>query len=206
MERAAKKEVKHSFEPFKNIRVLAIDDSPPICNKDFERQSFLIGVLWRNGTIEGVLSTKVNWDGNDATEKITEMIRTSRFSNQIQSIFINSVTVAGLNIINISLLSQSLKIPAIAITRHPPSVKKLENAVQKLKEKSFSDSLIYSKLSNLNNAGEPIPVNTKPKTYIQFSGINKFDAAKLVKAVGLEPLRISHLFASGLSGESKGRF
>lgn len=199
-------QTRASFTLSKNIRILAIDDSPPLEDKEIGKSSFLIGVLWRDGKIEGIISTKVKWDGDDATEKILEMIKRSRFSNQIQSMFINSITVAGLNIIDISHLSKSLRIPVLAVTRHPPSVKELENAIRKLKEKNFPQPSIELKLSRLKNAGEPISIKTKPRVYIQFAGINKFEASELIKTAGLEPLRISHLISSGLSGESKGRF
>lgn len=187
-----------SIRVSKNIRILAIDDSPREGSI-----SYLIGIIWRNGIVEGVLSTKVEYDGRDSTERIIEMINRSRFSKQINLILINSITVAGLNIVDIKQLSHSLSIPVIAVTRHHPRVEELERAVRELEGSEAQEE----KLRAIREAGEPFRIKTRPELYAQVAGMDRFRASELIKSVGIEPLRIAHLVSSALVlGESKGRF
>ncbi|MEM3369274.1 MAG: DUF99 family protein [Candidatus Micrarchaeia archaeon] len=190
---------KESIKIDKNIRILAVDDTPRI-----NSSSFLIGIVYRNGIVEGAVSTKITYDWNDGTEQITKMIKRSRFSNQIKLILLNSITMGGLNIIDISKLSASLSIPVIAITRHPPRVSELEKAVSKL---DIPEEEKERKLNAIKNAGEPFKIKTKPILYAQAAGIDRFKAMEAIKIIGIEPLRLSHIIASALVlGESKERF
>ena len=192
------------FKISKNLRILAIDDSPPISTSG-RQQSLLIGVIYRDGKIEGVLSTKVDWDGEDSTEKIIQMIKSSRFANQIQIILINSITVAGLNIIDIKNLHEEFSIPVVAITRHKPSIADLQEAVRKLKE--HSADLKERKIGNIKKAGEPVEIKFKPRLFSQFAGIDRYQLIEFINEFGIEPLRLAHIISSGVvSGESKGRF
>ncbi|MEM3455123.1 MAG: DUF99 family protein [Candidatus Micrarchaeia archaeon] len=190
---------KESIKIDKNIRILAVDDTPRI-----NSSSFLIGIVYRNGIVEGAVSTKITYDGNDGTEQIIKMIKRSRFSNQIKLILLNSITMGGLNIIDISKLSASLSIPVIAITRHQPRVSELEKAVSKL---DIPEEEKERKLNAIKNVGEPFKIKTKPILYAQAAGIDRFKATEAIKIIGIEPLRLSHIIASALVlGESKGRF
>jgi endonuclease V-like protein UPF0215 family len=192
------------FKISKNLRILAIDDSPPISTSG-RQQSLLIGVIYRDGKIEGVLSTKVDWDGEDSTEKITQMIKSSRFANQIQIILINSITVAGLNIIDIKNLHEEFSIPVVAVTRHRPSIADLQEAVRKLKEHSADAK--ERKIESIKKAGEPVEIKFKPRLFSQFAGINRYQLIEFINEFGIEPLRLAHIISSGVvSGESKGRF
>ncbi|MEM3407932.1 MAG: DUF99 family protein [Candidatus Micrarchaeia archaeon] len=190
---------KESIKIDKNIRILAVDDSPRI-----NSSSFLIGIVYRNGIVEGAVSTNITYDGDDSTEQIIKMVKRSRFSNQIKLILLNSITMGGLNIIDISELSNSLSIPVIAITRHLPRVSELEKAVDRLE---ISKEEKERKLNAIKNAGEPFKIKTKPILYAQVAGIDRFKAMEAIKDIGIEPLRLSHIIASALVlGESKGRF
>ena len=58
------------------IRILGIDDSP---FSKTDGTALVVGVIFRGGNfLDGVLSCRVAVDGNDATEKLTGMIRGSR--------------------------------------------------------------------------------------------------------------------------------
>jgi endonuclease V-like protein UPF0215 family len=192
------------FKISKNLRILAIDDSPPISTSD-KQQSLLVGVIYRDGKIEGVLSTKVDWDGEDSTEKIIRMIRSSRFANQIQIILINSITVAGLNIIDIKELQEEFSIPVVAITRHKPSISDLQEAVRKLKDCKEDEKI--RKIESIKKAGEPVEIKFKPRLFSQFLGMDRYQLIDFVNTFGIEPLRLAHIISSGIVlGESKGRF
>jgi len=192
------------FKLSKNIRILAIDDSPPFSDSKGKMQSLLIGIIYRDGKIEGVLSTRVEVDGEDSTEKIIQMVKSSRFANQIQIVLTNSITVGGLNIIDIKQLYKEFSIPIVAITRHKPFVSKLEAAVNKL---NCSIEEKNKKIEKIKNAGEPVEIKSKPHLFSQFVGINKYQLIDFLNLFGIEPLRLAHLISSGIIlGESKGRF
>ena len=56
----------------KEIRVIGIDDSP--FNKYKKDRVLIVGTIFRGGSLlDGVLSTKVDIDGEDSTKKIIEM-------------------------------------------------------------------------------------------------------------------------------------
>ena len=76
----------------KEIRVIGIDDSP--FNKFKKGKVLVVGTVFRGGLfLDGVLSTKVNIDGNDSTKKITEMINKCKFKPQLQCIFLDGIAV-----------------------------------------------------------------------------------------------------------------
>ncbi|MBI4399559.1 DUF99 family protein, partial [Candidatus Micrarchaeota archaeon] len=113
------------------IRVIGIDDSP-FAKKDTE--VLIVGVIYRKSLVEGVLSTRIERDGNDSTGKILNMIKRSRFRDQLHAIFINSIKLGGFNIVDIELLSRELSLPVICVTRRNPDKKTAEAALKKLKD------------------------------------------------------------------------
>lgn len=175
----------------KKIRAIGIDDSP---FKKGDNHCFIIGVIYRPEIVEGVLSTKIKIDGNDATDKIIEMIKRSRFSDEIKVIFLNSITFGGLNIVDINKISKSLNAPVVCITRKKPTLK-LKKLVEKLKKETMNVPPFFE-------------VN---RVYVQCTG----DSIKKIKEyINLftnignvpEPLRLAHIIASGVfTGQSRGR-
>lgn len=174
----------------KKIRAIGIDDSP---FKKGDNHCFIIGVIYRPEIVEGVLSTKIKIDGNDATDKIIEMIKRSRFSDEIKVIFLNSITFGGLNIVDINKISKSLNVPVACITRKKPTLK-LKKLVEKLKKETI-------------NPPKAFEIN---EIYAQYVG----DFKKIKEYINLftnignvpEPLRLAHIIASGVfTGQSRGR-
>ncbi len=76
----------------KGIRILAVDDGP--LDKS-GKGVLVVGIVGREGTIEGVLSFRVDADGSDATERLSATIQKTRFRDQIKLIALNGVTLAG---------------------------------------------------------------------------------------------------------------
>ncbi len=183
----------------KEIRVLGIDDSP---FKKFQKDNVLVvGTIFRGGIfLDGVLSTKVNIDGNDATKKITGMINKCKFKPQLQCIFLNGIAVAGFNVIDILNLNKKTKIPVIAIIRKMPDIKKIRETLIRINKKS--------KIKLIEKAGPVIPIG---KIYAQLAGISVEKAKEILeiactRSLIPEALRISHLIASGIvEGESRGK-
>lgn len=183
----------------KEIRVLGIDDAP--FNKFKRGKVLVVGAVYRGGSfLDGILSTKVNVDGNNATEKIIEMINKCKFKLQLQCIFLDGIAVGGFNVIDVKQLNKKTGIPVIIIIRRNPNLKKIKETLIRINKKN--------KIKLIEKAGSVVSVS---KIYIQLTGLSVERAKEILKIVCTrslipEPIRIAHLIASGVThGESRGK-
>jgi len=177
----------------RGIRVLGIDDSPFYKS---DKNALVVGVVMRQGIVEAVLSTHVEVDGNDATDKLIGMISSSRYSKpkQLHCIMLGSIMLAGFNVVDIKRLSQLLQVPVIAVTRKKPDVQLVLRTLERI------------------GMGEKIPLVEKAGMvhrhayYMQIAGTSFEEAKKIIEQVGIEPVRLAHIVAGGVArGESRGR-
>ena len=176
------------------IRILAVEDGP-FTRKDKSALAFCL--VGRDGLVEGALSFKVRVDGDDATAKLLNSIKRSRFRSQIKMIVMNGITLGGLNIVNIPLLHKSLKIPIIAITRKRPRRGLMLKAVKKYSQNG-------RRLAVFNSISNQTSLNKIENFYVQSIGIKVSEIGKFVPTC-LKLLRLGHIVASGIvKGESKG--
>jgi endonuclease V-like protein UPF0215 family len=181
------------------IRVLGVDDGTFVPHtKGFAP---MIGVVFRGGFwLDGVMSTKVEVDGFDATDKIASMTINSPHYKQLRVIMLDGVTFAGFNVVDIKRLNAETKLPIIAVTRDRPNLKEIHDALEHLPESE-------KRWKAVMNAGEILEVTTRnesEKVFIEVSGILEEDAKKIVKLTSTrssvpEALRVAHLIASGVS-------
>ncbi len=183
----------------KEIRVIGIDDAP---FDKFKRGNVLvIATIFRGGSwLDGVLSTKVNIDGTDATKKLADMINKCKFKPQLQAILLDGIALGGFNVIDIKELNKKTKIPVIVTIGRYPNFKKIENTLKKLKK--------HKEFNLIKKAG---PVHEFNNIYFQIKGIDIKKTRQILKITCTrslipEPIRIAHLIASGIiNGESKGK-
>ena len=183
----------------KEIRVVGIDDAP--FKKSQNGEVLIVGTIFRGGLfLDGVLSTKVKIDGDDATEKIAEMILKCKFKPQLQCILLNGIAVAGFNIIDIKYLNRKTKLPVIVVIRKSPNIKLIKETLIKIN--------MQEKIILIEKAGSIARIG---KIFIQLAGLNMETAKEILKITCTrslipEPIRISHLIASGIiNGESRGK-
>ncbi len=191
---------KTSFRVIKpEIRVLGVDDGSFIPHT--KGQVPVIGVVFRGGYwLDGVMHTKIEVDGFDATEKIVSMITSSPHYKQLRVVMLNGITFAGFNIVDVKALNDATKLPVITVTREKPDFADIRKALQNL-------TCSEERWKAILNAGEPFEVFTrtaKAKVYMQTVGISKEDAQKIVRLTSTrsnipEALRVAHLIASGIS-------
>ena len=199
------------------MRVIGIDDSP--FNKFKKGKVLVVGTVFRGGLfLDGVLSTKVDIDGDDSTKKITDMITKCKFKPQLQCIFLDGIAVAGFNVIDVEELNKKTKLPVIVIIRRNPNIEKIKKTLVRIgkihenqrfsghrKSKGFSSE---NKIKLIEKAGSVVPVG---EIYIQLAGLSIEKAKEILKIVCTrslipEPIRIAHLIASGITfGESRGK-
>ena len=187
------------------IRVIGIDDSP-FDKQNKSKKVLVIGVIYRQNIVEGILSTHITRDGTDSTLKLQKMISESRFSSQIKIILLHGTMMAGLNVIDIQKLSENLKLPVIAVTKTKPDMKSVYDALKKANPKTFEmKKKIIERIAE--KCGEFEKTNIKgDKYYIQSAGMTQMEAADILSKFGIESLRLAHIIGSGIvKGESSGR-
>ncbi len=185
------------------IRIIGWDDAP------FEKKNKNVGVfgaIFRGGFwMDGLLSTKIRVDGDDATKKIAASINNARHKEQLRIIMIDGITLGGFNVVDLERLHEETNMGVIAITRKMPDFLKIKKALENLNGGAKKWALIQK-------AGVPFEIKTDERSiYCQVSGINRKDAASIIRlsstrAIIPEPLRIAHLIAAGVTkGEFHGR-
>jgi len=181
------------------IRVLGVDDGVFIPHS--KGLVDVVGVVFRGGYwLDGVMRTEIEVDGLDATEKIATMIIESPHYKQLRVIMLSGITFAGFNVVDIKELCNKTSLPVIALTRDPPKMEEIKQALENLPEKEKRWKAIL-------NAGEIIEVQTREgeePIYMQIAGLERRDAEKIVRITSTrsnipEPLRAAHIIASGLT-------
>lgn len=183
----------------KEMRVIGIDDAP--FDKFKKGKVLVVGAVFRGGSfLDGILSTKVNIDGNDSTEKIIGMINKSKFKLQLQCIFLDGIAVGGFNVIDVKELSKKTKLPVIVIIRRKPNIENIKKTLIRIGKKN--------KIKLIEKAGSVVPIG---EIYVQLTGIGIEKAKEILKITCTrslipEAVRIAHLIASGITfGESRGK-
>ena len=181
------------------IRVIGIDDSP--FNKFKDKKVLVVGVVMRGGLyVDGILSTKVSVDGDDATKNIIKMINNCKFKPQLQCIFLDGIAVGGFNVVDIQELNKKTNLPVIVVIRANPNIKKINETLLKINQKE--------KIKLIEKAGKAIQIKN---IFVQTAGIKIEKAREILNIVCTrslipEPLRLAHIIAAGIiSGGSKGR-
>lgn len=184
----------------KEIRILGIDDSN-FTRED--REVLIVGALLRGGFwIDGVVSTYVERDGLDATEKIAKMICNARYKD-VRTIMLKGITVAGFNLVDIEQLNQDTGRPIVVVMRKMPDLESIEKALTNLNHKE-------KRVEIIKKAGKIYEgkVQENSDIFFQFKGIEEADARELIRISSMhsnipEPLRVAHIIATGVvKGES----
>jgi uncharacterized protein len=184
----------------KELRVIGIDDAPFDKFDPLQKFVMVVGTVFRGGSfMDGLLSCRVEKDGEDATYRIIEMINECKFKPQIQAIFLDGIAVAGFNVINPISVFKETKVPVVVVIRDYPDFKKMFSALEKLG--------MHRKIDIIKKMPKPLKVQD---IYVQSIGISKEETKKLLKICCThsnlpEAIRVAHLVASGLvEGESRG--
>jgi hypothetical protein len=188
----------------KEIRILAWDDGP----FEFRSKSktILVGVVFRGGEfMDGLMKLEIDVDGDDAEEKIINIINKSKHKGQVRIMMLDGITFGGFNTVDIRNIYEKTKIPVIVVNRIRPDLEKFVDTIKKLPNSE-------RRLKAVENAGEFYSVKIKNKSiYFQCHGIDINDAKEIIRLTSTrslipEPLRIAHLIATGIIlGESVGR-
>jgi hypothetical protein len=179
-------------------RIIGFDDGP--FDKFKDKEAIIVGTVYRGGNyLDGLISTKVDIDGFDATLKIIQLVKNSKWIGQVRAIMLDGIAVAGFNIINATRLSKETDIPVIVVMRQYPDYEGMFRAMKKLG--------MQEKIRLIEELGKPEKVDD---IYIQRVNITSREAMQILKITCThshipEPIRIAHIIASGIvKGESHG--
>ena len=191
------------YEIKKEVRILGIDDAS--FNLFCDEKTILVGAIFRGGLwLDGVLKTEIEVDGNDATEKIIEMVKSTKHKD-VRVIMLDGITFGGFNVANIKKIFGETGLGVIAVVRKLPDFGEIENVIK-------GYEYYEERKESIRVAGIPVKVETMPDKfiYVQCCGIKFEDAEYIVKLSSTrslvpEPIRVAHLIASGIAlGESRG--
>jgi hypothetical protein len=150
--------------------------------------------------MDGLLTSAVTEDGDDATSCLVNMITPSPFFEQIQLILLGGVTLGGFNFVDVFELHQRTERPVMVVVRKFPDGDSIKKALANVPDH-------VRKREMLRHTPTLQQVNG---LWVQAVGLSNEEAAASLVASTLhghfpEPLRVAHLIAGGVTrGRSKG--
>ncbi len=185
------------------VRVLGIDDGPFTFSA---AGTPVVGVVMRlPNYVEGVMCSEVSIDGLEATDVVVNMVKKSKYREQVRLIIVDGIALGGFNVLDLDEIYLKTEIPVCSITRDKPSISAIERALRK----HFSDWEQRLKLITKNTL-EPIRGAHKP-IYVCVKGMSMGELKLLLRRATVrgalpEALRVAHLIAAAMvKGESEGK-
>ncbi|MFX1377565.1 MAG: DUF99 family protein [Promethearchaeota archaeon] len=178
-----------------NPIIIGIDDAP-FELKTKAKTTQLIGVICQGVRTVNIIKTEIQIDGNDASEKLIEMVKENE--KHVQYILTHSITFGGFNLINLNQIYYELEKPIIAVNERKVDIDSVIKAI-KLK---FPDTYKF-KIQNIIDAGSLF--HTQIETagglsdiYFHIKGIEINQAELLLKKTCIdsktpECIRLAHL-------------
>jgi hypothetical protein len=182
----------------RSLRALGIDDGP------FERGSrrpvLVVGAIYSASAFEGLLSTRVQPDGYNATDRLIGMITGSKFHSQLHVVMLDGITLGGFNVVDLPTLAEETGVPCIAVVRRRPDLQAVRRAVSRLPQPRRRAALF-------DRAGE---VHRAGALWFQAAGLRaelgrEVIASSVLQGNMPECLRAAHLIARGIEWGESGR-
>ena len=179
--------------------VVGFDDCP------FEREHrgdvAVIGAVFANSRLEGVLRGSVRRDGANATRNLVRLITDSKYADQLQLVMLQGIAFAGFNVVDLPRLHRELDLPVLVVVRRLPRLDRVCSALRRVPGGTRKWALI-------ERLSPPEPVGS---VFVQRAGLSLAEAAGAIARHAVhgtipEPLRTAHLIAGGIAaGQSRGR-
>ena len=180
--------------------VIGFDDAP--FSRTHRGDVLVVGAIYSNCRLEGIVSGKVRRDGVNATRTLVRLVTETRFSGHIQVVLLQGIAFAGFNVIDLHGLHDTLELPVIAVARKQPNLNAIRDALlNKVPGGARKWSLIH----------ELGPMERIRGVFVQRAGISIQQVDALFRRLSVnsnlpEPLRTAHMIAGGVTlGESKHR-
>lgn len=174
-----------------HLRVVAVDDG---AFRRRQRYAPLVAVVYSTpDRVEGILRSRVEVDGTDATDRIIELLTQAPHLEGVRAILADGVCYGGFNVLDIDRLAQRTGRPVIALTRRPPDFSRIRSALARWFPSDHRQRyrrLARRPLFRVPTGGSPI--------LAAVAGCTRKDAAALVgrttrTGIWPEPLRVAHM-------------
>lgn len=180
--------------------VIGIDDG----SFDKYRQATvpIVGAVFADLRLEGVLCGRVRTDGSNATREIVRMVGESKFAPQLQLVLLQGIALAGFNVIDLYELHERLEIPVMVVARRQPRLERIRDA---LLTRVAGGARKWALIERLG------PMEAVSGAFVQRVGLDRDGARRVIDRLSVnaklpEPLRTAHLIAGGIAtGQSRGR-
>ena len=187
-----------STRSFSNV--VGFDDSP----FDLEHRGDVrvVGAVCARTRLDGVLATTVRRDGSNATDRLIEIVESSRFNDHIRAILLQGIALAGFNVVDLERLSAALDVPVLVVVRKQPRMQMVKDALLDRTAGGAEKWALIEKHGALERCGA---------LWVQRVGLTLAEATELLAATTShgnipEPLRLAHIIAGGVErGASRGR-
>jgi uncharacterized protein len=154
----------------------------------------VVGVVSKQGKVEGILSGKITTDGSDSTGKILKLIENSRFRDQVKLIALNGVALAGLNVVDLKEI-KSKGFDFVVMTRYRQRHSLLLKAIRLNEGRNTAKERLVREQARIDQLRSS-----------DFYTRASITVPKPMVSEIYEALRLSHMISNGIStGESKGR-
>jgi endonuclease V-like protein UPF0215 family len=180
--------------------VVGFDDAP--FGHAHRGDVLLIGAVYSEHCLEGVLSGRVRRDGANATRVIGALVRGSRFHRHLQAVLLQGLTFAGFNVVDLDELHALLGLPVIVVARKAPDLAAIRRALL---------TRVRGGARKWRLVARAGPMEPLGGVYVQYRGMRRADVAAMLRRFARhgalpEPLRTAHLIAGGIvQGESRHR-
>lgn len=115
-------------------RIIGIDDAPfQTRPRTPGAEVHAVAIITSDDRFEGMLYIPdIHQDGLNAGPRLTRSILDSKFHQQIHAVFLDGVTMGGLNVIDIEKLANDVQRPVVAVMRAYPKLDRMLQAIEKL--------------------------------------------------------------------------
>jgi endonuclease V-like protein UPF0215 family len=179
-------------------RVIGFDDAP------FERAAgspvSVSGIVCTGTRMEGMVWGTATRDGDDATDVLCALLRSSKFHEQVHLVLLDGIAIGGFNVVDLPLMSERLGLPCVAVMRRMPDLPAVRGVLSR-----FEDA--ERRLALLDRAG---PIHTLDGFVFQCVGLEPDVVARALTALTdrgkvPEALRLAHLIGAAVKTGQSGR-
>lgn len=183
----------------KGIRTVGIDDGP--FDRNRKGNVLVVGAVYRGGEMfDGLITTRVRKDGWNATERVIEMLKRSKFLPQLHYAVLDGIAFGGFNIVDLERFHEETGLKTVVVNRCRPDLPAVKRAIDRLSHPE-------ERWRILRKGGEFHPIGF---LWCQLRGLSREEAGELLALTCTrskipEPLRAAHLIAGGLVRGESGR-
>jgi endonuclease V-like protein UPF0215 family len=180
--------------------VIGFDDAP--FPRDHRGPVRVVGAVFADRRLDGVLMGEIEKDGHDVTDRLADLVRTSKFHQHANLMMLQGITMGGFNVVDLGELHRRLHLPILVIARHAPDMQAIRRAL----EQHLPGGRAKWRLIEAAGAMEPAG-----NVFVQRAGLTLAQAVETVDQWSIhgripEPLRCAHLIAGALvTGQSRNR-